>query len=200
MEIVRVILAAQCRAARALLDISQTELASRANLSESTIRNFEAGRSAPITNNLTAIRRAFEAAGVEFIDGDHPGVRVRLTGAIGASQASEAHAGNIPDTNGDERRIVEDMYRVADRAPLNYIDRSLRYDKFKSGLRLIAAGNGKITVIGEIRAIREGAFGAVSVLFTPSLSSKRDRPDNQVTNHELVRFAEQCWMTYRGAM
>jgi transcriptional regulator with XRE-family HTH domain len=45
-------------------------------LSESTIRDFEKGRRIPSINNLAAIRRAVEAAGVEFIDGDQPGVRL----------------------------------------------------------------------------------------------------------------------------
>jgi hypothetical protein len=45
-------------------------------LSESTIRDFEKGRRVPSINNLAAIRRAREAAGVEFIDGDRPGVRL----------------------------------------------------------------------------------------------------------------------------
>jgi len=66
----------QSRAARGLLDWSQAELAARSNLSESTIRDFEKGRRVPSINNLAAIRRALEAAGVEFIDGDQPGVRL----------------------------------------------------------------------------------------------------------------------------
>lgn len=67
----------QSRAARGLLDWSQAELAARSNLSESTIRDFEKGRRTPSVNNLAAVRRALEAAGVEFIDGDQPGVRLR---------------------------------------------------------------------------------------------------------------------------
>jgi transcriptional regulator with XRE-family HTH domain len=63
----------QSRAARGLLDWSQAELAARSNLSESTIRDFEKGRRVPSIDNLAAIRRALEAAGVEFIDGNQPG-------------------------------------------------------------------------------------------------------------------------------
>ena len=66
----------QSRAARGLLDWSQAELAARSNLSESTIRDFEKGRRIPSIHNLAAVRRALEAAGVEFIDGNHPGVRL----------------------------------------------------------------------------------------------------------------------------
>jgi transcriptional regulator with XRE-family HTH domain len=67
----------QSRAGRGLLDWSQTELGARANLSESTIRDFEKARRVPTTNNLAAIQRALEAAGVEFTNGDQPGVRLR---------------------------------------------------------------------------------------------------------------------------
>jgi transcriptional regulator with XRE-family HTH domain len=67
----------QSRAARGLLDWSQAELAARSNLSESTVRDFEKGRRVPSINNLAAIRRALEVAGVEFIDGDQPGVRLK---------------------------------------------------------------------------------------------------------------------------
>ena len=66
----------QSRAARGLLDWSQAELAARSNLSESTVRDFEKGRRVPSINNLAAIRRVLEAAGVEFIDGGQPGVRL----------------------------------------------------------------------------------------------------------------------------
>lgn len=70
---------AQCRAARALLDISQAELASAAKLGLSTVRNFEAGRSTPVQNNLDAIVRALEERGALFIEqnGAGPGVRLR---------------------------------------------------------------------------------------------------------------------------
>jgi len=61
------------------LDWSQTQLAERSNLSESTIRNFEKGRKDPSINNLAAIRAALETAGVIFVDenGEGPGVRLR---------------------------------------------------------------------------------------------------------------------------
>lgn len=70
---------ATCRAARALIDWSQATLAASANLSEITIRKFETGRVIPHPNNLAAIQRALEEAGVEFIpeNGGGPGVRLR---------------------------------------------------------------------------------------------------------------------------
>jgi len=71
---------ATCRAGRALLDWSQEDLAKHSRLGSSTIRNFEAGRTLPTSNNLSAIERALEEGGVLFIemDGTHgAGVRLR---------------------------------------------------------------------------------------------------------------------------
>jgi transcriptional regulator with XRE-family HTH domain len=56
----------QCRAARALLGWSRSELAAKANCAANTVRNFELGLHALHINNLKAIRRAFEDEGVEF--------------------------------------------------------------------------------------------------------------------------------------
>lgn len=70
---------AQLRAARALLDWSQQRLAEAANIGNATIRNFEAGRSAPQSATLTVLQQALETAGVIFVDenGEGPGVRLR---------------------------------------------------------------------------------------------------------------------------
>ena len=57
----------QCRAARAWLDWFQDELAAKAQVSNSTLRDFEASRRVPIANNLLAIRRALEEAGMQFL-------------------------------------------------------------------------------------------------------------------------------------
>jgi transcriptional regulator with XRE-family HTH domain len=73
------ITSAQCRAARGLLDWTQQELAARAGIGIVTVRQVEAGLSRPRRATLEVIKRAMEAAGIEFIDGNGggPGVRLR---------------------------------------------------------------------------------------------------------------------------
>jgi transcriptional regulator with XRE-family HTH domain len=68
---------AQCRAARGLVDMDQAVLADGAMVSRSVVIDFEKERRVPTRNNLAAIQRVLEEAGVEFTNGDAPGVRLR---------------------------------------------------------------------------------------------------------------------------
>ncbi|MDE2165120.1 MAG: helix-turn-helix transcriptional regulator [Alphaproteobacteria bacterium] len=70
---------AQCRAARALLGITQVQLAHKSGVSLRTIASFEAKEHDPIPANLAAMRRALESSGVIFLDsnGEGPGVRLK---------------------------------------------------------------------------------------------------------------------------
>ena len=67
----------QCRAARGLLGLTQKELAQLAGVSTVTLHGFERGVTAPTRATLVVIQQALERAGVEFIDDDRPGVRMR---------------------------------------------------------------------------------------------------------------------------
>ncbi len=76
------IYASQIRAARGLLDISQSELSRRAGVSLATVKRVEASaeKLTMTVETLLRIQAALEAAGVVFIDGDKqngPGVRLR---------------------------------------------------------------------------------------------------------------------------
>ena len=73
-----IITAAQCRAARGLVEMDQATLANAANVSRNTVVSFEKGQRTPNPNNLAAIRSALEAAGVEFIPENGGGAGVRL--------------------------------------------------------------------------------------------------------------------------
>jgi transcriptional regulator with XRE-family HTH domain len=69
----------QLRAARALVDWSRDDLATKSDVSPNTVWGFEQGRSDPKLSTLNKWRRALEVAGVEFIEpsaGKGPGVRL----------------------------------------------------------------------------------------------------------------------------
>ena len=69
---------AQCRAARALVAISQDELATASSVAKATIAAFELGQRKPYARTLDALRTALETAGVEFIPANGAGAGVRL--------------------------------------------------------------------------------------------------------------------------
>ncbi len=71
---------AQLRAARALLDWNQSELADKAGISVETVKRLErfpGSLEATKVSTLDAITKALNKAGVEFTNGDAPGVRLK---------------------------------------------------------------------------------------------------------------------------
>ncbi|MBK5960186.1 hypothetical protein CCR97_18540 [Rhodoplanes elegans] len=78
-ENVDALLPAQCRAARALLDINQQELARLADLGLSTVVDFERSRRVVSNDAIRSMRAALEGCGIEFLDenGGGPGLRLR---------------------------------------------------------------------------------------------------------------------------
>nr|WP_184870856.1 transcriptional regulator [Mesorhizobium sangaii] len=70
----------QISAARALLGLAQSELAAAASISVATLRRMEASEFSAVglTNNVAAVRRTLEVAGVEFIAENGGGAGVRL--------------------------------------------------------------------------------------------------------------------------
>ena len=68
----------QCRAARALIQLSQARLAEAASISKQTLVDFERGARQPYDRTLADIVKALEAAGVEFIPENGGGAGVRL--------------------------------------------------------------------------------------------------------------------------
>mgnify|MGYP003814373603 CR=1 FL=1 len=89
--IVLMITAVQSKMARAALGWGVRDLAREANVGVSTVTRFEAGAE-PIPATLEAIRRALEAAGVEFIpeNGGGPGVRLKKALPVGTADGSDS--------------------------------------------------------------------------------------------------------------
>ena len=74
----------QCRAARALLDWTQEDLAERAEVSRSTIREFERGHHALNKASAAMVVAAVQAAGVLLLSGDGMGPGARLAAGPGS--------------------------------------------------------------------------------------------------------------------
>ena len=68
----------QIAAARALLGLSKGELARKAKIQTQTLIRMEArtGEAVGLIDNIAAVRAVLESAGVEFTNGNQPGVRL----------------------------------------------------------------------------------------------------------------------------
>jgi transcriptional regulator with XRE-family HTH domain len=124
--------AEQIRAARALLRWDQADVAKRAAVSIETVKRLE-GMDGPLmavrAATLATIQQSFEAAGIEFTNGDAPGVRLRKrpgesagesksvakmirgAGLAKVSKKSSEMASEAIDRLGDKSAPVEEQAR-----------------------------------------------------------------------------------------
>lgn len=89
--------AQQIRGARAMLDLTQAELARLAGISATLLDEMESGGTSPAADTLGAIRTALERAGIAFIDDDGggPGVRLKQGGrGAAALRVDQLNASN----------------------------------------------------------------------------------------------------------
>ena len=75
-DIVDTIRPAQVRAARGLLGWTRDRLVEASGVPKTTLVRFEDERADARSSTVAAIRTALEAAGVEFTNGEAPGVRL----------------------------------------------------------------------------------------------------------------------------
>ena len=68
----------QCKAARAMLDLSQDQLAKLSGVAVSTIIPFEQSQRKPHRSTVKKLQKALDTAGIEFIDENGGGAGVRL--------------------------------------------------------------------------------------------------------------------------
>jgi transcriptional regulator with XRE-family HTH domain len=83
--------AVQLRMARAAVRWGVRKLAEKADVTANTVTRIENGADAK-QSTMDALQRALEAAGVEFTNGEQPGVR--LTKAAATRSAESASASN----------------------------------------------------------------------------------------------------------
>jgi predicted transcriptional regulator len=69
----------QLKAARALVGWEQTDLAKKSGVAISTVRRMEGfeGEVGARTSTLSLVQKALERAGIEFLNDERPGVRMR---------------------------------------------------------------------------------------------------------------------------
>jgi transcriptional regulator with XRE-family HTH domain len=164
----------QIKAARSLLDWSQERLAEASGVSIPTVRRLEAadGELGGRENTAGKIVAALEFAGVEFTNGDQPGVRVR----------QPLHPYSIKDLVNVIRRFQRNVLSGSEGG-------SVKFEALNNGFELWVADrpSGTIVVVGE------------KPVFDPPLATSRTRTDGWVTEDELRNWAQGLGVTVKKA-
>jgi predicted transcriptional regulator len=96
----------QIRGARAMLGLTQGQLAERAGISKTALNNIETGAADPKVSTMKAIRGALENGGVVFTDDQ--GVAIKATAELIHRAAETARAGGpkLPEPTGVAAQIL----------------------------------------------------------------------------------------------
>jgi transcriptional regulator with XRE-family HTH domain len=86
--------AIQLRMARAAIGWGVRELAENAGVTANTVTRIENGADAK-QSTIDALQRALEAAGIEFTNGDQPGVRLTKAAATCSAEPSSAQSRRV---------------------------------------------------------------------------------------------------------
>ena len=87
--------AIQLRMARAAIGWGVRELAEKAGVTANTVTRIENGADAK-QSTIDALQRALEAAGIEFTNGDQPGVRLTKAAAARSAEPGSAQRRREP--------------------------------------------------------------------------------------------------------
>jgi transcriptional regulator with XRE-family HTH domain len=149
----------QCRAARALLGITQAELADAAEAGTKTVADFERGAKRELhVITLRALHNALEEAGIEFLDTEgRPGVRLKkpdagkdqtITPEIcrAAREFLYINQQQLADASKVRKRTIADFERGMDRNFNEAILRAMRISLEKAGIEFIDANGGGLGV------------------------------------------------------
>jgi transcriptional regulator with XRE-family HTH domain len=100
--------AIQLRMARAAVGWGVRELADKAGVTANTVTRIENGADAK-QSTLDRLQRALEAAGVEFTNGDQPGVRLSRAAAASTTEPATAskQAADAKEVRGRATKVVE---------------------------------------------------------------------------------------------
>ena len=152
-----IIIPAQCRAARALLGITQADLANAAGAGTKTVADFERGADRDLHFiTLKALVDALMKAGIEFLDseGNRPGVRLKkpskktllsenpiLTPELcrAAREFLYINQQELADASKVKKRTIADFERGIERDFNENILKALQSTLEKAGIEFIAA-------------------------------------------------------------
>lgn len=166
--------AKQIRAARALLDWNQEDLAKRADVTEATIRNIEKGHNTPNAKTLVAIQSVFERENIAFIG--ETGVEIRQREIVTYKgihgfvsfiddifDTVKRQGGDISLCNANDEQFMRwaSLANIAE----SHIERMAKLKKeVDYRFRVLVGADGKSTIsssYAEYRKIKDENFGLV---------------------------------------